>query len=303
MAENRQVFLFSNRCRSSVRFNDYHFLEKTKGLRVCPFRCSTVGCYASISLKIDRATNEIQEPYLVSHLNENHKNGCNMKPEGFFETREFMVDVRKVLVDQTNMPVQQVYETQRKIHHAESALESAQQIIIDKTFTSNNKDPFLIYDNKRVNRIIGFGSPTGLRMLSESKAHHGDGTFHTKSKYFGQLYVIHAFFRPFVYDSSKDRVWVKRMIPCAWFFMKRRRTKNYVEVLESLVVAGVSHNLVICPTTVMIDFEKSTKKGIVVKGCIFLFGIIFYVFFIIIFIISELKYKLIEYKFSMFFWD
>ena len=71
---------------------------------------------------------------------------------------------------------------------------SSQEVIIERTFTANNKDDFLIYDNKRFNRIVGFCSPIGLRMLAESKTHHSDGTFHTKSKYFGQLYVFHAFF-------------------------------------------------------------------------------------------------------------
>lgn len=33
-------------------------------------------------------------------------------------------------------------------------------------------------------------------MLAESKQYQTDGTLQTKSKYFGQLYVINAFFPP-----------------------------------------------------------------------------------------------------------
>jgi hypothetical protein len=52
-------------------------------------------------------------------------------------------------------------------------------------------------------------------MLSESEKWHADGTFHTKAKYFGQLYTFHAYFPISKYDENIDRVWVKRMIPCA----------------------------------------------------------------------------------------
>jgi hypothetical protein len=71
---------------------------------------------------------------------------------------------------------------------------NVQQVIVRDIMTSDAKELFLIYDNKDqiVNRIIGFCSPLGLRMLSESNFHHSDGTFHTKAKYFGQLYVFHA---------------------------------------------------------------------------------------------------------------
>ena len=62
---------------------------------------------------------------------------------------------------------------------------NVQQVIVRDIMTSDAKELFLIYDNKdqTVNRIIGFCSPLGLRMLSESNFHHSDGTFHTKAKY------------------------------------------------------------------------------------------------------------------------
>ena len=145
---------------------------------------------------------------------------------------------------------------------------------MDDIFTSNGKDQFLVYDNHKENRIIGFFSEVGV--LSESKHYHSDGTFHTKSKYFGQLYVIHAFFPPKEFKDD-DTVWVKRMIPCAWFFMKRRRTKDYVQVIVSLIEACKKLNLVIAPNYVMIDFELAAMNAfekcftnIIVKGCLFI---------------------------------
>ena len=32
-----------------------------------------------------------------------------------------------------------------------------------------------------------------------------------------------------------DRVLVKRMIPCVWSFMKRKRTKDYVRLFNDLI--------------------------------------------------------------------
>jgi hypothetical protein len=63
----------------------------------------------------------------------------------------------------------------------------------------NNK--VIISHNNKKNRIIVFASPTGLKMLSESKKIHMDGTFHTKARYFEQLCVIHASFSEKKYNG------------------------------------------------------------------------------------------------------
>ncbi len=78
------------------------------------------------------------------------------------------------------------------------------------------------------------------------------------------------------YDS---KVWVKRMKPCAWFFMKRHRTKDYKEILIALVEEAKKHGLVLSPMYVMVDFELAAKQAfeyvfidILVRGCLFHFG-------------------------------
>jgi hypothetical protein len=40
-------------------------------------------------------------------LNENHRESCERKPEEFFETREFLQQVRKILVRFFNDPFSQ----------------------------------------------------------------------------------------------------------------------------------------------------------------------------------------------------
>ena len=106
-----------------------------------------------------------------------------------------------------------------------------------------------------------FASPTGLKILSESKKWHGDGTFHTKSKYFAQLYTLHGYFPPGKYDPKDNKVWVKRMIPCAWILMRLRRTKDYECVLKNLKDAACKYTFVLDPDQVMIDFEIAAQKA------------------------------------------
>jgi hypothetical protein len=61
--------------------------------------------------------------------------------------------------------------------------------------------------------------------------------------------------------------------------MKRRRTKDYVKLLETLIKEARKIGLTLKPIQVMNDFEIAAKKafkkafiGILVKGCIFHFG-------------------------------
>ncbi|CAF0977591.1 unnamed protein product, partial [Brachionus calyciflorus] len=114
--------------------------------------------------------------------------------------------------------------------------------------------------------------------LAESKYYHADGTFHTKTRYMGQMYVIHAYF-PYKDFENDDLVWVKRMIPCAWFFMRRRRIKDYIKILLALKKEAQNYYLELNPLYVMMDFEIAAKKGfeyvfpsIIVRGCLFHFG-------------------------------
>jgi hypothetical protein len=77
--------------------------------------------------------------------------------------------------------------------------------------------------------LLIFASEKVLRMLSESVWWHGDGTFHSASKYFAQLYCIFAYFprREFPKPESNGKPWVRRTFPCVRALMKRRRSKDY----------------------------------------------------------------------------
>jgi hypothetical protein len=130
------------------------------------------------------------------------------------------------------------------------------------TMTSGGQSKYLIL-NSMNNKLLVFCSPDGLDCLAESSCWHGDGTFHVASKYFYQLYIIHAWFKG-------------RMIPCAFALMHRRRTGDYKKILKALVKAS---SKVLAPKFITTDFESAAIKGfkavfsgIQSKGCMFHFG-------------------------------
>ena len=249
-------YIFNNQGGHDIKCLNYVFNRKTFGRRTANYVCTS--CYASISLKtvvkkvMDKDEIQIVEPFVITHLNLNHKANCLPKSEQQLEVKE-RVENNPLLT--TN----QIYESERNLAKVNSATvfpdynrikdrfvrtrrknkrpnpQSMAEVIVHDTMTTNGKFKFLIHDNHKRNRILVFASPTGLRMLSECEKWHADGTFHTKSKYFGQLYTIHAFYPSKDYDKANpDKVWVKRMIPAVWAFMKKRRTKDYVRLLQSL---------------------------------------------------------------------
>jgi len=62
-----------------------------------------------------------------------------------------------------------------------------------------------------------------------------------------RMYPIYAYFPPKTNDKEHpDRVWVKRVIPCVWSFMKRRRNKEYVNLFSS---KNVMFNFFTCPVS------------------------------------------------------
>ena len=73
----------------------------------------------------------------------------------------------------------------------------------------------------------------------------------------------HAYFPPSKFDpQNPDKVLVKRMIPCVQSFMKRRRTKAYVKLLETLIKEARKIGLTLKPIQVMIDFEIVAEEDL-----------------------------------------
>ena len=66
-------------------------------------------------------------------------------------------------------------------------------VVVSDKKTKDGRFGFLIFDNHKPNRILVFASPTCLKILSENDFWHSDGTYHTKRKYFRQLYNVHSY--------------------------------------------------------------------------------------------------------------
>ncbi len=48
-----------------------------------------------------------------------------------------------------------------------------------------------------------------------------------RSKYFGQLYVVHAHFPARQFDDKDQNIpWQRRTLPCVWVLMKKRRRRD-----------------------------------------------------------------------------
>ena len=57
------------------------------------------------------------------------------------------------------------------------------------------------------------------------------------------------------YEPSKDQVWVKRMILCAWAYSIKRRTKDYVTIFTEIKDEAAALGLIIDPKVIITDFE------------------------------------------------
>jgi hypothetical protein len=148
----------------------------------------------------------------------------------------------------------------RSLNQFKTAL-SISEVMVDENISTHSGKKFCIFDYPGKNRILLFASPDGLKALSEALKWHADGTFYTRTKYFGQLWVIHGFFPHRPYVEGDDVVWQKRMIPCVWAFTARRRTKDYIRLLTALNLEAESNGFILKPTQIMLDFELAAARA------------------------------------------
>jgi len=123
----------------------------------------------------------------------------------------------------------------------------------DLSFTvDNNYIPpdFLQSDiSQHGQRHLVFYSPDCLRLLSIAKSWYIDGTFAVVGKPFTQLLSIHC--------SVKADTCVKQ-VPLVYVLMSRRKTKDYVAVLESLRARMPA----IAVKRITSDFERALWQAI-----------------------------------------
>ncbi|CAF1136280.1 unnamed protein product [Brachionus calyciflorus] len=87
---------------------------------------------------------------------------------------------------------------------------TTEEIIIPDNFakTLDQKERFLLFDTKDVDRIIAFCSMSGLSRLSQADQWHIDATFKASPKLYYQLLIIHAY----IHETT---------FPCVYILFKK----------------------------------------------------------------------------------
>jgi hypothetical protein len=239
------------------------FIYQKKGVSKSSWNyvCSSVKdekCYASISVKV--GPDGPLEPLVATHLNIVHTHEA-INPDKIPES-EFLYELKQIILANPHTGVQQLFDRTvdqyvrnnrdvgflqdfvhyksvlsrfRKGDSVPQATSICEIELNESAKLTSYRERFLLLDNqKNPNRILAFSSDLGIKILSGSTHYHGDGTFRTAAKYFGQLYVLHAYYPGGDKWVDNDTVWRKRMFPCLWAFMKRRRIKDYDQIWEAL---------------------------------------------------------------------
>ena len=126
---------------------------------------------------------------------------------------------------------------------------------------TENGEQFLLYDSGvgDEERILVFGSPQGLQLLSQSDNWYADGTFKVIPEVFYQLYTVHA--------QCGDRIF-----PCIFTLLPNKTEDTYTRLLRE-IVARINGN---GPGQILVDFERAainafiaTIPNAVIKGCFY----------------------------------
>ena len=106
-------------------------------------------------------------------------------------------------------------------------------------------EQFLLYDSGvgDEERILVFGSPQGLQLLSQSDNWYADGTFKVIPEVFYQLYTVHA--------QCGGRIF-----PCIFALLPNKMEEIYTRLLRE-IVARINGN---GPGQILVDFERAPNK-------------------------------------------
>lgn len=159
-----------------------------------------------------------------------------------------------------------IHRKRKKEAHVPPAPTHRSEFDIPEEFTKTTTgDPFLIFDSGREDnsRILVFGSPVLLNVISEYPHWFVDGTFKVSPTVFYQLFTIHAL----VQDS---------VVPCIFALLPDKSHETYVRLWRG-IIDNVDQTL--DPQSVLSDFELASVQAIrdtfpnaAVKGCFFHLG-------------------------------
>ncbi|CAF1279589.1 unnamed protein product [Adineta steineri] len=119
------------------------------------------------------------------------------------------------------------------------------ELILPENFTKNlYNEKMLFCDKIKQSRLLAFSSLSALKQLAQSSIWNADGTFRTAPKFFSQSYTIHA------HDEYSMKLIVFSALPDKY-------EETYSTVLEALVLYAQTNNVILNPTSILIDFEQA----------------------------------------------
>ncbi|CAF0992211.1 unnamed protein product [Brachionus calyciflorus] len=105
-------------------------------------------------------------------------------------------------------------------------------IQINEIYSTLNSQQFLQFDNKdNNNRILILMTPIGMKILSNSKRWHFDGSFKTCPTHFLQIFSVHGYYQ-------------NQMYPACYILLQNKERETYVEALTKMkeILTGNNDN-------------------------------------------------------------
>ncbi|ESN97545.1 hypothetical protein HELRODRAFT_177977 [Helobdella robusta] len=136
----------------------------------------------------------------------------------------------------------------------------------DRANMREGNENVIIYDSgaNPFNRIIVFSTFVQLQQMGRSTRWFMDGNFSLSPNIFHQLYFIRV-------------AYLNHYVTCAYALMTSRNQASYEEVFKAIKDKAQEHNIILAPTTVMLDFEIAPRRAlhdifganVEVVGCFF----------------------------------
>ncbi|CAF4475878.1 unnamed protein product [Didymodactylos carnosus] len=264
----------TQRGETAILYNNYLYHLKRvnqngSSLYVCTFK----SCYCTITLKNDAITKSTA----TSH---------NHDPKLPDNVQIVLTGLKRRVLTDADKPIPKIYDEERRENGTaatvpvfdawKSTLYAIRKTILPPIPTSlssivipqdmyynNSKHEFLFCNSPTPHKVIAFGSESAIKLLSENHHWNADGTFRTSPALFSQAYYIHVWdeysMKPIVYACCEDK-----------------SQSGYTCLLRSLVGYAAQKNIVLSPSSILIDFEKAAINAIndvfpqtLVKGCHF----------------------------------
>ncbi|CAF4099861.1 unnamed protein product [Adineta steineri] len=243
----------------AIHFREnFYRLQKTNKNGTNRWVCTKRQCSASLTIK----NNTIQA------IRGAHNHGNLKRSPSIIKT---VTNIREKVCTNVSQPITQIYNEAvsdyRKIHGTAESVPvfdilrstlyrdravvfpklptAINELILPENFTKNlYNEKMLFCDKIKQSRLLAFSSLSALKQLAQSTIWNADGTFRTAPKFFSQSYTIHAHddysMKPIVFSALPDKF-----------------EETYSTVLEALVLYAQTNNVILNPTSILIDFEQA----------------------------------------------